>query len=49
MLLVEVLIADVTSSRSRLLFSYVPALPFIVSVAYTFTQLQCINALELSR
>lgn len=31
MLLVEVLIADVTSSRSRLLFSYVPALPFIVS------------------
>jgi hypothetical protein len=31
MLLVEVLVADVTSSRSRLLFSYVPALPFIVS------------------
>jgi hypothetical protein len=31
MLLVEVLIADVTSSRSRLLFSYIPALPFIVS------------------
>jgi SIT family siderophore-iron:H+ symporter-like MFS transporter len=31
MLLVEILIADVTSSRSRLLFSYVPALPFIVS------------------
>lgn len=30
MLLVEVLIADVTSSRSRLLFSYIPALPFIV-------------------
>ncbi|KAJ5502991.1 hypothetical protein N7463_005865 [Penicillium fimorum] len=31
MLLVEVLIADVTSSRSRLLFSYVPALPFIIN------------------
>jgi len=31
MLLVEVLIADITSSRSRLLFSYIPALPFIVS------------------
>lgn len=35
MLLVEVLIADVTSSRSRLLFSYVPALPFIVSATCT--------------
>ncbi|KAJ5400288.1 hypothetical protein N7465_010777 [Penicillium sp. CMV-2018d] len=31
MLLVEVLVADVTSSRSRLLFSYVPALPFIIN------------------
>lgn len=31
MLLVEVLIADLTSTRSRLLFSYIPALPFIVS------------------
>ncbi|KAJ5791284.1 uncharacterized protein N7518_008295 [Penicillium psychrosexuale] len=31
MLLVEVLIADVTSSRSRLLFSYIPALPFIIN------------------
>lgn len=31
MLLVEVLVADVTSTRSRLLFSYIPALPFIVS------------------
>jgi SIT family siderophore-iron:H+ symporter-like MFS transporter len=31
MLLVEVLIADITSTRSRLLFSYIPALPFIVS------------------
>lgn len=30
MLLVEVLVADVTSTRSRLLFSYIPALPFIV-------------------
>lgn len=30
-LLLEVLIADVTSSRSRLLFSFVPALPFVVS------------------
>lgn len=33
MLLVEVLIADVTSTRSRLLFSYIPALPFIVSLS----------------
>lgn len=31
MLLVEVLVADVTSTRSRLLFSFIPALPFIVS------------------
>ncbi|KGO73837.1 Major facilitator superfamily domain, general substrate transporter [Penicillium italicum] len=31
MLLVEVLIADVTSSRSRLLISYIPALPFIIN------------------
>ncbi|KAJ5486479.1 hypothetical protein N7530_000779 [Penicillium desertorum] len=31
MLLVEVLVADVTSSRSRLLFSYVPAMPFIIN------------------
>ncbi|KAJ5788208.1 hypothetical protein N7457_003198 [Penicillium paradoxum] len=31
MLLVEVLIADVTSSRSRLLFSYIPALPFLIN------------------
>ncbi|KAJ5096897.1 hypothetical protein N7456_007618 [Penicillium angulare] len=31
MLLVEVLIADVTSTRSRLLFSYIPALPFIIN------------------
>lgn len=29
-LLVEVLIADMTSLRSRLLFSYIPALPFLV-------------------
>ncbi|KLJ08032.1 MFS transporter, SIT family, siderophore-iron:H+ symporter [Blastomyces silverae] len=31
MLLVEVLIADTTSLRSRLLFSYIPALPFIIN------------------
>ncbi|CAI7648090.1 Major facilitator superfamily domain general substrate transporter [Penicillium manginii] len=31
MLLLEVLIADVTSSRSRLLFSFIPALPFIIN------------------
>ncbi|KAJ5770626.1 uncharacterized protein N7511_002677 [Penicillium nucicola] len=31
MLLVEVLIADVTSTRSRLLFSYIPGLPFIIN------------------
>ncbi|PWY85053.1 MFS general substrate transporter [Aspergillus heteromorphus CBS 117.55] len=30
-LLVEVLVADVTSLRSRLLFSYIPALPFIIN------------------
>ncbi|EAW19657.1 putative siderochrome-iron transporter Sit1 [Aspergillus fischeri NRRL 181] len=30
-LLVEVLVADVTSTRSRLLFSYIPALPFIIN------------------
>lgn len=30
-LLLEVLIADVTSSRSRLLFSFVPALPFVIN------------------
>ncbi|EAL86866.1 ferrioxamine B transporter [Aspergillus fumigatus] len=30
-LLVEVLIADVTSTRSRLLFSYIPALPFLIN------------------
>ncbi|KMP06227.1 siderophore iron transporter 1 [Coccidioides immitis H538.4] len=31
MLLVEVLIADVTSLRSRLIFSYIPATPFIIN------------------
>ncbi|SPN97767.1 probable SIT1 - Transporter of the bacterial siderophore ferrioxamine B [Cephalotrichum gorgonifer] len=31
MLLVEVLIADITSTRARLLFSYIPALPFIIN------------------
>ncbi|PWY96724.1 MFS general substrate transporter [Aspergillus sclerotioniger CBS 115572] len=30
-LLVEVLVADITSLRSRLLFSYIPALPFLVN------------------
>ncbi|KAK2737879.1 Siderophore transporter [Onygenales sp. PD_40] len=30
-LLVEVLIADTTSLRSRLLFSYIPALPFLIN------------------
>ncbi|KAL3254262.1 hypothetical protein ABHI18_009045 [Aspergillus niger] len=30
-LLVEVLVADVTSLRSRLLFSYIPTLPFLVN------------------
>ncbi|CAK7220297.1 ferrioxamine B transporter [Sporothrix curviconia] len=30
-LLIEVIIADLTSTRSRLLFSYVPALPFIIN------------------
>ncbi|KAF7719532.1 Uncharacterized protein PECH_001528 [Penicillium ucsense] len=31
MLLVEVLIGDITSTRSRLLFSYIPTLPFIIN------------------
>lgn len=31
LLLVEVIIADITSTRSRLFFSYVPALPFIIN------------------
>ncbi|PGH33272.1 MFS transporter, SIT family, siderophore-iron:H+ symporter [[Emmonsia] crescens] len=31
LLLVEVLIADTTSLRSRLLFSYIPALPFLIN------------------
>ncbi|KAL2875925.1 ferrioxamine B transporter [Colletotrichum sp. CLE4] len=31
MLLVEVIIADITSTRARLLFSYIPALPFIIN------------------
>ncbi|KAI9930239.1 Siderophore transporter [Aspergillus wentii] len=31
MLLVEVLVADITSLRSRLLFSYIPASPFIIN------------------
>ncbi|GLA43464.1 siderophore transporter [Aspergillus niger] len=30
-LLVEVLVADVTSLRSRLLFSYIPTLPFLIN------------------
>lgn len=33
LLLVEVVIADTTSLRSRVFFSYIPALPFIVSCA----------------
>ena len=32
-LLVEVIIADTTSLRSRLFFSYVPAAPFIVCLS----------------
>lgn len=31
LLLVEVVIADITSLRSRLFFSYIPALPFIIN------------------
>ena len=31
MLLVEVIIADITSTRARLFFSYIPALPFIIN------------------
>ncbi|KAG6138314.1 hypothetical protein E4U12_008311 [Claviceps purpurea] len=30
-LLVEVIIADITSTRARLFFSYIPALPFIIN------------------
>ena len=29
--LVEVIVADITSTRARLLFSYIPALPFIIN------------------
>ena len=29
--LIEIIIADITSLRSRLFFSYVPAIPFLVS------------------
>ncbi|KAK4069416.1 hypothetical protein Trihar35433_5995 [Trichoderma harzianum] len=31
LLLVEVIIADITSTRARLFFSYIPALPFIIN------------------
>lgn len=31
MLLVEVVVADITSTRARLLFSYIPATPFIIN------------------
>ncbi|ORY57519.1 major facilitator superfamily domain-containing protein [Pseudomassariella vexata] len=30
-LLVEVIVGDITSSRARLLFSYIPALPFLIN------------------
>ncbi|CAK7262596.1 ferrioxamine B transporter [Sporothrix epigloea] len=30
-LLIEIIIADLTSTRARLLFSYIPALPFIIN------------------
>ena len=33
-LLVEVIVADLTSTRARLFFSFVPALPFVVSAFY---------------
>lgn len=32
MLLAEVIVADLTSTRARLFFSFIPALPFIVSL-----------------
>jgi hypothetical protein len=32
MLLVEVLIADTTTLRNRVLFSFIPALPFLVFI-----------------
>jgi SIT family siderophore-iron:H+ symporter-like MFS transporter len=31
MLLVEVIIADITSTRARLIFSYIPAMPFLIT------------------
>ncbi|EAQ84815.1 hypothetical protein CHGG_08829 [Chaetomium globosum CBS 148.51] len=31
MLLVEVIVADITSTRARLIFSYVPAMPFLIT------------------
>jgi hypothetical protein len=32
--LIEIIIADITSLRSRLFFSYVPAIPFLVSLSH---------------
>lgn len=34
-LLVEVIVADITTTRSRLFFSYIPALPFIINAWIT--------------
>ncbi|KAM3430702.1 hypothetical protein NHJ13734_007617 [Beauveria thailandica] len=34
-LLVEVIVADITTARSRLFFSYIPALPFIINAWIT--------------
>ncbi|EGX88733.1 siderochrome-iron transporter (Sit1), putative [Cordyceps militaris CM01] len=34
-LLVEVIVADITTSRARLFFSYIPALPFIINAWIT--------------
>ncbi|KAK1996443.1 MFS general substrate transporter, partial [Colletotrichum falcatum] len=45
MLLVEVIVADVTSTRARLLFSYLPALPFLVNTWVSGT----VSAVVLAR
>jgi MFS transporter, SIT family, siderophore-iron:H+ symporter len=45
-LLVEVIIADITSLRARLFFSYIPALPFLINtwVSGNITQAVIINS-----
>jgi len=39
--LIEIIIADITSLRSRLFFSYIPAVPFLVSNVTSRSGLAC--------